>query len=534
MAVLNQRVMAGSAWSPLRQHAFGRLWLASLCSYLAVWMQSVAGAWLMTSLTSSALLVALMQTAISLPMFLFSLPAGVLGDLLDRRRLILSTQTLMLLASCLLAILTLLKVIGPAGLLALTFVLGTGMALNGPSWQSSMCEAVDRVELAQALTLIGIAYNIARAVGPALAGGIQTASEPWLVFVVNAVAYAWVIRVAWRWRPALVRSQLPPERLISAIRVGLNYAAHTVAVRAPLIRTAAFMLPASSLWALIPVVGKKGLETSAAGFGFLIGSLGVGAILGGLALHWLRERVALERQIRTATVCYALTLALAAILPDIRSLCAALLLGGAAWSIALTSLSSALLTSVPMWVRSRTIALSMLASQGFMAGGAALWGVVANHGGTRGTSLALGLASLLMVILLFGARRYPVVFGAESDVTMSPPEVKPPPSGPVPPEAGPVAVEIRYRIDPRQREAFLRASEPVGKLRRRNGARVWRMYRDLSDESVYVERFIVDSWVDYQRQLARSTIADHEHEEQVRSFLQAGSAIEVSHYLAER
>jgi len=529
--VLSQRVAIGSAWSPLRHPTFSRLWLASLTSYLAVWMQSVAGAWLMTSLTRSALLVALMQTAISLPMCLLSLPAGVLGDLLDRRRLILSTQALMLLASCLLAALTLFGAIGPAGLLALTFVLGTGMALNGPAWQSSMCEAIDRTELAQALTLIGIAYNIARAVGPALAGGIQTASGPWLVFVVNAAAYAWVVVVAWRWQPASIRSHLPPERLLSAIRVGLSYAAHATGVRAPLIRTAAFMLPASSLWALIPVVGQGRLGTSAAGFGFLIGSLGVGAILGGLALHWLRERVALETQVRTATVAYALTLASSAVLSDVWTLCPALVLGGAAWSIALTSLSSALLTSVPMWVRSRTIALSMLASQGFMAGGAALWGVVASHGSSE---LALALASGLMVILMIWVRRYPVEFGAESDVTLSPAEVQPQLSGSVPPEAGPVAVEICYRIDPRRRDEFLRASEPVGRLRRRNGARIWRLYRDLADESVYVERFIVDSWVDYQRQLARSTVADHEHEERIRSFLQAGDQIEVSHYLAER
>jgi quinol monooxygenase YgiN len=405
------------------------------------------------------------------------------------------------------------------------------MALNGPAWQASMCEVIERGELAQALTLTGIAYNIARAVGPALAGGIQTAGGPWLVFVVNAAAYAWVVSVAWRWRPDSIGSPLPPERLIGGIRVGLSYAAHTAAVRAPLIRTAAFMLPASSLWALIPVVGQGRLGTSAAGFGLLIGSLGVGAIIGGLALSWLRERIALEAQIATATACYALTLALSSMLSDLWTLCPALMLGGAAWSVALTSLNAALLTSVPAWVRSRTIALSMLAAQGFMAGGAALWGLIANHGGS---DLALALASGLMVILLFWARRHRVGFGVEGDVTLSPVEIQPSLSGPVPPEAGPVAVEIRYRIDPRQREAFLQASEPVGKLRRRNGARIWRLYRDLADESVFVERFIVDSWVDYQRQLTRSTVTDHAHEEHVRTFLQKGAQIEVSHYLAER
>jgi len=529
--VPNQPNANRSSWSPLRHETFRLLWLASLASYLAVWMQSVAGAWLMTSLTSSALLVALMQTAVSLPMFLLSLPAGVLADLLDRRRLILSTQSLLLIASCALASLTLLGAIGPWGLLGLTFLLGTGMALNGPAWQASMCQVVEREELAQALTLTGIAYNIARAVGPALAGGIQAVRGPWLVFMVNAAAYAWVVIVAWRWRAAPIGSQLPPERLISGMRVGLSYAAHTVAVRAPLIRTAAFMLPASALWALIPVVGQGRLGTSAAGFGFLVGSLGVGAIIGGLALPWLRERIALEAQVATASACYALTLALSALLTDLWTLCPALILGGAAWSIALTSLNAALLTSVPIWVRSRTIALSMLASQGFMAGGAALWGVIANHGGS---DLALALASGLMVILLFWARRHQVGFGVDSDVTLSPAEVQPSPSGLVPPEAGPVAVEIRYRIDPRQREAFLQASEPVGKLRRRNGARIWRLYRDLAEEGVFVERFIVDSWIDYQRQLTRSTVTDHEYEERIRAFLQDGARVEVSHYLAER
>jgi MFS family permease/quinol monooxygenase YgiN len=529
--VSNQREAIRPAWSPLRRDAFRRLWLASLASYLAVWMQSVAGAWLMTSLTASALLVALMQTAISLPMFLLSLPAGVLADLVDRRRLILSTQSLLLAASILLATLALFGAVGPWGLLALTFLLGSGMALNGPAWQASMCEAIERDELAQALTLTGIAYNIARAVGPALAGTVQAVSGPWLVFVINAAAYAWVVQVAWRWRPVPVGSPLPPERLISGIRVGLNYAAHTVAVRAPLVRTAAFMLPASSLWALIPVVGQGRLGTSAAGFGLLIGSLGVGAILGGLSLPWLRMKASLDATIATATLCYALVLALSAALTDIWTLCPALMLGGAAWSVALTLLNAALLTSVPLWVRSRTIALSMLASQGFMAGGAALWGVIAAHGGA---DLALALSCGLMVILLFAFRHHRVGFGLESDVTLAPAEVQPAPASPVPPEAGPVAVEIRYRIAPHRREQFLQASEPVGRLRRRNGARMWRLYRDLADESVFVERFIVDSWVDYQRQLARSTVADHEHEEQVRAFLQDGVGIEVSHYLAER
>jgi MFS family permease len=221
-AVSNRREAIRTAWSPLRNDAFRRLWVASLASYLAIWMQSVAGAWLMTTLTTSALLVALMQTAISLPMFLLSLPAGVMADLFDRRRLIVSTQSLLLAVSILLAVLAIAGAVAPSGLLAMTFLLGTGMALNGPAWQASMCEAVEREEIAQALTLTGIAYNIARAVGPAMAGAVQSFEGPWLVFVINAAAYAWVVYVAWRWRPQPLGSPLPPERLISGIRVGLH------------------------------------------------------------------------------------------------------------------------------------------------------------------------------------------------------------------------------------------------------------------------------------------------------------------------
>ncbi|HEX7156812.1 MAG TPA: MFS transporter [Burkholderiaceae bacterium] len=525
------RPAASAAWSPLRHVAFRSLWFAALCVYLAIWMQSVAGAWLMTTLTRSALLVALMQTAISLPMFLWSLPAGVLADLTDRRRLLITTQLIMMLASAALATASMLGWIGTFGLLALTFLLGSGLALNGPAWQASMCESVPRHEIAQALTLIGIAYNIARAVGPAIAGVLQAAVSPGLVFLVNAVAYAWVLGVVWRWRSPALSSALPPERLVSGILSGLRYAAHAGAVRAPVIRTAAFMLPASALWALLPVVGQGRLGASAAGFGLLIGSLGVGAIVAGVSLSWLRQRFAVEASIAVASVSYAVVLVLSGVLTSVWVLCPVLMIGGASWSVSLTLLNAAMLTSIPTWVRSRTIALYMLGSQGFMAAGAALWGALASGAGTE---LALAAAGGLMLLTVFWGRRHRVRFGVESDVTLSPAEPQLDLRHALAPEAGPVAVEIRYRIDPADREAFLHASEAVGTLRRRNGARRWRLYRDLSDDRIFAERFIVDSWADYQRQLARSTVADQSKEVRLRAFQEPGVPIETGHYLAER
>jgi len=522
---------ASGGWAPLRHGGFRGLWSAALFAYVAFWMQTVAGAWLMISLHASPLLVALMQTAASLPMFLWSLPAGVLADLFDRRRLILGTQGLICATMALLAVLSFADAIGPAGLLMLTFVIGTGLALNGPAWQAAMSESVPRDELAQALTLVGIAYNIARAVGPAAAGAVQAFSGPGAVFAINAVAYGAALLLVWRVRPPTPAMHLPPERLLSGMRTGLQYAANASAVRSPLLRTAAFMFPASALWALLPVLGQAQLGVSAGGFGVLIGSLGLGAIVAGLAMPAVRSRAPLNATVVGTSLLYALACALVALIHSLWLLCPLLMVAGFAWSTGLTLLNAALLTSVPSWVRSRTIALNLLVTQGSMAAGGAVWGFVATHARADG---ALVASSATLVGAWLWARRYPVRLGEEHDVTLSPSELQPDVGGGLPDEAGPVAVEIRYTIDASTRAAFFDAAETVGVIRRRNGARFWRLYRDLGAEDRYMERFIVDSWIDYQRQLARSTVADQQREDALRSFQRAGEAIETAHYLAER
>lgn len=522
---------AGSAWAPLGLPVFRSLWMAALAAYVAFWMQTVAGAWLMASMHSSALLVALMQTAASLPMFLLSLPAGVLADLWNRRQLILVSQAVIVVAMLLLGGLALAEAIAPLGLLALTFVVGSGLALSGPAWQSAMSESVPQTHLPQALTLIGIAYNIARAVGPALAGVLQAFSGPGIVFLANALMYAAAFAIVWHWRPVLATHHLPPERLVSGMRTGLRYALHSAAVRAPLIRTAAFMLPASALWALLPVVAQTQLGVSAAGYGVLIGSLGIGAILAGLAMPWVRQRVPLERTVAATSILYALASLLVGMLSTQWLLCLVLMVGGAAWSLALTLLNAALLTSVPTWVRSRTIALNLLVTQGALAAGGALWGFVASR---IGADWALVVAGVGLLPALAWGRHHPVRLGEERDVTITSAELQPGLSDAAPAEAGPVAVEIRYRIMTARRTDFLAASDAVGALRRRNGARLWRLYRDLSDEACFTERFIVDSWIDYQRQLTRRTVADRQAEERLGACQQPGTPIVTAHYLAER
>jgi len=528
-----QGVLAGPdpAWAPLGIPVFRALWVAALAAYIAFWMQTVAGAWLMASMHSSALLVALMQTAATLPMFLMSLPAGVLADLSNRRHLILVSQAVIFFAMLALGVLTLADAVGPIGLLALTFLAGSGLALSGPAWQSAMSESVPLAQLPQALTLVGIAYNIARAVGPAVAGALQAFSGPGVVFLANAAAYAAAFAIVWRWRSPPATHHLPPERLVSGMRTGLRYAFHSGAVSAPLIRTAAFMLPASGLWALLPVIGQSQLGVSAAGYGLLIGSLGVGAIMAGLAMPWVRRRLPLGRTVVVTTVLYALVCILVGSLSTLWQLCLVLIAGGAAWSLALTLLNAALLTSVPTWVRSRTIALNLLVTQGAMAAGGALWGAVASR---IASDRALMVAGVAMLLAMAWARRYPVRLGEARDVTITSVELEPGLSDAAPAEAGPVAVEIRYRLAPGRREEFLAASDAVGAIRRRNGARFWRVYRDLSDDACFMERFIVDSWIDYQRQLARRTVADQQAEARLAACQREAVPILTGHYLAER
>jgi MFS family permease len=518
-------------WAPFEHATFRGLWIAALASYIAFWMQTVAGAWLMVSMQASPLLVALMQTAASLPMFLFSLPAGVLADLVNRRRLILGSQAAVIIAMTLLAVTTFTGTIGPLGLLGLTFVLGTGLAISGPAWQSSMAESVPRPLMPQALTLVGIAYNVARAVGPALAGALQAVSGPATVFVANAVAYVAAFLVVRRWSYPEPASHLPPERLLGGMRTGLQYALHAQGVRAPLARAASFMVPASAIWALLPVLGQSRLGVSAAGYGLLIGSLGTGAIMAGLAMPWFRAHVSIERTVVVTTILYALVAMLAGIVPSLWLLCPLLMLGGIAWSLALTLLNAALLTSVPSWVRSRTIALNLLVTQGAMAAGGALWGLAATE---LDASRALIVSGLAMLLPFAWSRRFPVRLGDDRDVTLTPVELRADLSEAAPPEAGPVAVEIRYQVAAADQPEFLAAAEAVGVIRRRNGARFWRLYRDLADDRRFLERFIVVSWIDYQRQLTRSTLADRASEDRLRALHTDNRAIETAHYLAER
>lgn len=520
-----------SPWHPLRHRGFRTAWFAALATYVVVWMQSVGGSWYMTSLTDSPFWVALMQTAVSLPGFLWSLPAGVLADLVDRRRLLLVTQVLMLVSSGLMAVLASGDWMGVGGLLVLTFLIGTGLSLNAPAWQSALAEAVPREDVAQAITLIGIAFNIARSVGPAIAGFVVVLGGASAVFALNTVMLVYVTAVVWRWRMAPLASHLPPERMIGGMRAGLRFFVHSVPIKAFMVRTILFAACGSSLWALLPAVAQQRLGASAAGFGTLIACLGFGAITVGLLMPMIRARYSIEKVLAIAALAFAATLTVVAVVRSVWLVYPMLMVGGAAWTATLSKIHAGIVTSVPAWVRSRTVALYILATQAGMVIGSLLWGALASWYGLQLT-LILSAAALLSTWL--ASRKFLLSYGEERDVTYSDDAEQPASFSHPPLEAGPVAVEIRYRVDPADREAFIDAAEVLGGVRRRNGASFWRLYRDLAEDGRFTERFIVESWVEYQRQLGRETLVDRDTEDAVRAFQVPGEPIETSHFLAER
>jgi MFS family permease len=518
--------------APLRHPTFRGLMSGAMPYYLAGAMQTTAAAWMMVELTGSDFLAALVQTAVFLPMFLLALPAGVLGDIADRARLIQRAVQMQAAASVLLAVLALTGVAGPGLVLLLIFITGCCTALQSPSWNSSVVDAVPREELPQAITVISIAYNLARALGPALAGVLFALGSAGLNF---AVASAGVAAMAWsihRWPPRPhPPSRLPAERLWGGMASALRFAWHAPTVFAQLARTSAYTAAGSALWALLPVVAQRQLGLGSAGFGLLMGFMGGGAVVAGFVIARLRQRHGVERIVQAGCIVYALALAVCALSPWALPVYAVLPLAGASWMTVTSTFNAATQTSAPPWVRSRAMAMHTLCSLGAFAIGSAIWGAMS---GLTGLTPTLLTAAALMLAGPLLAHRYPLRMGEASDVTQTEPSRALSVLTEPEPEAGPVAVEIAYRVRPGAAAAFLDAIALMRATRQRDGAGFWRVYRDLSYPDRFVERFIVRSWAAYLHQRARTTEADLTIEARLREFMVDGAEITTSHYIAER
>lgn len=519
-----------SPWSPLAEPIFRALWIATVASNIGTWMEDVGESWLMVSLTTSPILVALVETAGSLPIVLLAVPAGALADVVDRRRLLLITQSWMLVSAALLGLLTLWGLVTPWILLLLTFTLGLGTAINGPAWQAIIPELVPRRELPAAVTLVGVAVNVSRAVGPALGGLLVAAAGSGPVFLLNALSFLGVIFVIYRWQPAPERSTMPPEHIFGAMRAGLRYVRHAPELRAALVRTAAFIGCASALWALLPLQARNALGLGSFGYGVLLGCIGAGAVTGAAFLSKVREKVSNNLLVVAATVLFAIVTAVLAHVhvPVIAG--AAMFLGGIAWITVMSSFNTAAQAASPAWARARTLSTYALIFMGGMAFGSAAWGTVAAH---FGVTSALTCAALGLIIGLASSLRYRLI--DSSDLNLAPSALWPEPVVVVQPEPdqGPVLVQIEYRIDPNRAQEFRRAMRDMRRLRRRDGAFQWGLFRDSAEPGRFVESFLVETWAEHLRQHARATESDREIEKRIRAFHIGVDEPAVTHLIAE-
>ena len=384
-----------SPWAPLSSPAFRALWLATLASNTGAAMQAVGAGWLMTALSTDALLVALVQAATMLPMFLLVLPAGVLGDILDRRKLLVFSQCWSLLSASLLGVVTLAGWVSPNSLLLLTFALGVGTALQTPPFQAIVPELVPREHMPSAVALNSMGVNIARAVGPAVGGVLISTAGVGSVFLLNAVSFLFTIVVLWRWKRQAPVRKLPPEHFFPALRIGWRYARQNPQLLAVLVRAAVFFAGAAALWALLPLIGKQKLESGPNGYAILLSCLGIGAVSAVFTLPKLREKVSADSVMIGSSVAFAVATAVAALSDSFHVIAAFMMIAGWAWLACLSTFNVTAQFAIAEWVKSRGLAMYQIAFFGALAVGSIVWGQVAAATSIETTLLIASAAIVL-------------------------------------------------------------------------------------------------------------------------------------------
>jgi MFS family permease len=517
-----------SPWGALHHRTFRWLWIATVVSNVGGWLYNAASGWLMTSLDGDPFVVSLVQVADSLPLFLFALPAGALADLTDKRRFILVLEVLTTVLCAVFAILVALNRATPAVLLLFIFLVGTLAAVETPAWQSITPLLVPQTSLSSAIALNSIGVNISRVIGPALAGVIILGAGIAAPFWLNAVSNLGVIAVILWWRPPTRHPRaLPPEHLSGAVRAGVRYARYHGTLRATLARALGFFLFASAYWALLPVLARTQLRGGATLYGVLLATLGAGAVAGAMLLPRLKARLGADRVLALGELGTALALVLFAIAHAATLALLACLLAGAAWILALAVLNVSAQLALPEWVRGRGLAVYATVFFGTMSLGSACWGFLGSHLGLPSAHLIAAAGALLAVPLTW---RWKLRGGADQDLTPSMHWPVPVLAEAVKDDAGPVLVSIEYRVDLKDREAFIAAVTRLARTRRRDGAYSWGVFQDTAHAGRFVETFLVDSWLEHLRQHERFTRADQALEDRVRSFTQEEPR--VTHYIA--
>ena len=496
------RLAADSITAPLRHAVFRRIWLASLVSNLGILIQGVGAAWAMTQMTSSADKVALVQTALMLPIMLISMPAGAIADMHDRRIVALVSLSIALAGATALAVLAWFNLVTPNVLLALCFVVGSGMALFGPAWQASVSEQVPAETLPSAVALNGISYNIARSFGPAIGGIVVATAGAVAAFAVNAVLYLPLMVVLFLWNRANEPSRLPRERLNRAIVSGVRYIANSPSIRIVLIRTLVTGLIGGSVSALMPLVARDLLHGGAQTYGIMLGAFGMGAVIGALNIAEVRKRMSGEAAVRACAISMSGAIAAVALSNQAVLTAAALVLAGGVWMLAVALFNIGVQLSAPRWVAGRSLAAFQASIAGGIAMGSWGWGHLTDIAGVE-TALLVSAALMLISPLLGIWLRMPPV-GARNEAAsevLADPEVRLSLTG----RSGPLVVEIEYRVAQDNARAFHNVMQEVQLSRQRNGAYGWSIARDIADPELWTERYHCPTWLDYLRQRNRPT-----------------------------
>jgi MFS family permease len=495
-----------STFAPLRLPVFRMLWLAWLAANMTMWMNEVASAWLMTSLTDNAFMVAMVQAASTLPVFLLGLPSGALADIVDRRRFFALTQVWATLVAILLAALSFAGALSAPLLLVLTFANGITMAMRWPVFAAIIPDLVPRHDLSAALALNAIAANMSRVIGPVLAGALLAGAGSAWVFLLNAglSVLACVLILRWRSEPRI--SALPGERFFAAMRVGVQHVKQSPRMRVVLARIFTFFLQATSLTALLPLIARRMEGGGPATFTALLAAMGGGALVMALNLTRLRPHVGRDTMVYWGICVHAVAAVAVVLSPTLWLSVPAMAVAGMAWIGTANSLTVAAQLALPDWVRARGMSIYQMALMGGSATGAAVWGYVASM---TSVTTSIIMAALLGPCLLLLTRHRGAGGTIDEDLTPAAPSgVARDPVINIGPHDGPVMVTIEYLIDPAQAQAFDAVMQQTRLARLRQGALSWGLFRDTSQAARYIEYFLDEDWVEHQRRLERFTAAD--------------------------
>lgn len=514
--------------SPFAVPIFRSVWLASMASNFGGLIQSVGASWMMISLGATPQQIALVAASTTLPIMLLALLGGAVADNLDRRRVMLAAQGFMFIVSAVLAICAWAGMLTPWLLLAFTFLIGCGVAFNGPAWQASVGEMVPRSVLPTAVAFNSMGYNIARSVGPAIGGAVVAAAGAMAAFAINAVSYIGLIVVLRQWRPELPPRTLPRERLGVAMAAGVRYVLLSPNILRVLLRAAVFGVAASAMMALMPLIARDLVQGGPLTYGVLLGGFGMGAVGGALASRNLRQRLSTEQLVRYASIGMAIGAVICAWSTSIMVTVPALALCGAGWVLALSSFNVSVQFAAPRWVVARALALYQMCAFGGMALGSWIFGSVTDHHGVS-DAMQLAAAGLTASAVLGFILPVPKLEAVNLDPRGM--WTEPQTAVPIEPRSGPIVVTIEHRIVPENIPAFLRAMNERHRIRTRDGARGWTLMRDLGESDLWVERYHVPTWLDYVRHNTRRTHADSLNSETLAAL--SSAAVRV-HRMIER